>query len=77
METPAIPPTRGAQIPAAETTSSVRMSPCVVRTAVMRPFSIPKPVTLTLAWKVAPLRSASRAMASAGLVALVWMSDGA
>ena len=76
METPAIPPTRGAHIPAAETTSSVWMSPWLVRTAVMRPFSMPKPVTLTLAWKDAPLRSASRAMASAGLVALMWMSDG-
>ena len=52
------------------------MSPCVVWTAVIRPLSIPKPVTVTPPWNAAPLRAASRAIASAGRVAFVWMSEG-
>ena len=52
------------------------MSPCVVRTAATRPLEISKPVTSTLPKNDAPFRSASRAIASAGLVAFVWMSEG-
>ena len=74
--TPANPPSRGAQMPTAETTRSVAISPREVCTPAIRPRSTLKPVTLTWPWKDAPFLSASRAIASAGRVACVWMSDG-
>ena len=48
MGTPARAHSLGAQMPTAETTSSVSMSPRAVWTVVTRPSSIPKPVTFTL-----------------------------
>ena len=73
---PTMSPSLGAQIPTAETTRSVSMSPWVVWTAVTRPPEILKPVTSTLPKNDAPFRSASLAIASAGLVAFVWISEG-
>ena len=74
---PTISPSLDAQIPAADTTSSVSMSPWVVWTAAIRPLEISKPVTSTLPKNSRAVSlGLSRAIASAGLVAFVWMSEG-
>ena len=76
MGTPAMPHTFGAQIPVAATTRSVLMLPRVVWTPVILPPTMSNPVTLVCPWNDAPRFSASFAIASAGRIALDWMSFG-
>jgi hypothetical protein len=74
--TPAIRPISGAHMPAAFTTTSVRMAPPVVWTSWTRPSLSAMPVTRTPVRIAAPRRRAPSASAAARPPGSMWPSVG-